>query len=197
MNRIAIAGAGAAVVAAAAIAYVLAAPSSPPSPATSKPEAEAHIYGPDRSIIGRATFMTIPTGVLIHLAAAKLPPGVHAVHIHAAANCKAENGFAAAGPHWNPTSRAHGKFAPDGPHAGDLDNITVAGDGTVSADLFLQGATLQPGPMSMMEGDGTAIVIHAGADDYKTQPAGNSGERIACGIVGWIPINMQPIEKPN
>jgi Cu-Zn family superoxide dismutase len=100
-----------------------------------------------------------------------LPPGRHAIHFHESAKCEPP-AFESAGPHFNPEARKHGLFNPDGPHAGDVNNFTVRKDGKARATLVAARMTL----------DGAAaLVIHAQADDLKTDPAGNSGDRIACG----------------
>jgi Cu-Zn family superoxide dismutase len=105
-----------------------------------------------------------------------LSPGGHGIHIHAVGRCDAP-GFETAGPHWNPTARMHGMNNPQGKHAGDFKNLVVGkdGKGSLSADV--------PGDFAaLMDQDGAAVVIHATADDYKTDPSGNSGGRIACGV---------------
>lgn len=110
-----------------------------------------------------------------------LPPGTHGIHIHTVGRCDAP-GFETAGPHWNPTARMHGMNNPQGKHAGDFKNLVVGkdGKGSLSADV--------PGDFAaLMDSDGAAIVIHAVADDYKTDPSGNSGTRIACGVFSPAP----------
>lgn len=109
-----------------------------------------------------------------------IPPGEHAIHLHAVGRC--EPPFESAGPHWNPTNAQHGTENPQGPHFGDMPNITVGQDSTVSVIVSTPGGTLR-GENALLDGDGAAVVIHAGADDYRTDPAGNAGERIACGVV--------------
>lgn len=111
-----------------------------------------------------------------------LPPGEHGIHLHTVGQCDAPN-FEGAGDHWNPTNRKHGKDTPGGPHFGDLPNITVGQDGSVSVQATTPGGTLR-GADAALDGDGSAVVVHARRDDYKTQPSGNSGDRIACGVVG-------------
>jgi Cu-Zn family superoxide dismutase len=102
-----------------------------------------------------------------------LPPGRHAIHFHQSAKCEPPS-FESAGPHYNPETKQHGLFNPEGPHAGDVNNFTVRKDGTVKTNLIAARMTLDAP---------TALVIHAQADDLKTDPAGNSGEKIACGVV--------------
>ena len=109
-----------------------------------------------------------------------LPPGTHGIHLHAAGRC--EPPFESAGAHWNPTDRRHGTQNPAGPHLGDMPNVVVASDGSATVNVMTAGGTLG-GDDALMDGDGASVVIHAGADDYRTDPSGNSGARIACGVV--------------
>ncbi len=110
-----------------------------------------------------------------------LPPGVHGMHIHAVGRCDSPD-FASAGPHWSPTPKQHGSTNQAGPHFGDLMNITVGADSSVLVMMSTPAGTLR-GENPLFDADGAAIVIHATADDYKTDPSGNSGARIACGVV--------------
>jgi len=110
-----------------------------------------------------------------------LPPGEHALHIHAVAKC--EPPFASAGPHFNPQNKKHGLENAEGPHAGDMPNFKVAADGTAKGSLTNKNVTMGAEPNSVLNATGTAIVIHAAADDLKTDPSGNAGDRIACGVV--------------
>jgi Cu-Zn family superoxide dismutase len=121
-------------------------------------------------------------GVLLKLHLTKVPPGIHGLHIHTTGRCDAPT-FASAGGHFNPTNRRHGFLNPNGAHAGDLPNIEVPSNLQYSADYFVPEVTLQPGPRSLMDADGSAVVIHAGRDDYETDPAGDSGDRLACGPI--------------
>ena len=110
-----------------------------------------------------------------------LPPGTHGIHFHMTGSC--EPPFESAGGHWNPTSKQHGVDNPNGPHAGDLRNIEVGADSTANVQTSAPGGTLR-GDTGLMDADGAAIIVHAAADDNKTDPSGNSGARIACGRVG-------------
>jgi Cu-Zn family superoxide dismutase len=132
--------------------------------------------------IGTAKIVAAKQGVKIEVHVSQLPPGIHGIHIHNIGACEAPD-FTSAGPHLNPSTKKHGKDNPEGPHAGDLLNIEVKEDGTAKATLLDTMATLGDGPNSIFHDGGTAIVIHAKEDDYKTDPAGNSGPRIACGII--------------
>jgi len=133
--------------------------------------------------IGKAILTEREGKVSIHVEAEKLPPGVHAIHIHENGSCEPPK-FTTAGAHFNPTSKEHGFNNPKGFHLGDLPNITVGADGKVAADLITAVVTLQPNkPNSIIKQDGTSLIIHAKADDYKTDPSGNSGDRIACGVI--------------
>jgi len=110
-------------------------------------------------------------------------PGQHGIHFHSVGKCDSSAAFASAGPHFNPTNRKHGLFNPDGPHVGDLEAITV--DDFRQAHFVVPDprVTLSPGPTSLLDADGTAVVLHALPDDQRTDPSGNSGARIACGVI--------------
>jgi Cu-Zn family superoxide dismutase len=110
-----------------------------------------------------------------------LPAGVHGTHLHTTGRCEAP-GFTTAGGHLNPAARQHGTRNPAGPHLGDLPNLTVAADGTGRMEATVAG-TLAPGQAPLFDADGTALVVHAGPDDMMTDPAGNSGARIACSVI--------------
>ena len=132
--------------------------------------------------IGTATVHPSGGGVGIDFVISQLPPGTHGIHIHSVGKCEGP-AFASAGAHFNPTSKKHGKDNPEGPHAGDLLNIEVGADGTGKASLSDPDVTLGDGPNSLFHEGGTALVIHEKADDYRTDPSGNSGARIACGVI--------------
>jgi Cu-Zn family superoxide dismutase len=144
--------------------------------------AQADIVNAQGQKIGTATIRPSGSGVHINVEVSKLPPGVHGVHIHMVGKCEGP-AFTTAGAHFNPTSKKHGKDNPEGPHAGDLLNIEVAADGTGKASLSDSNVALGGGPNSLFPESGTALVIHEKPDDYKTDPAGDSGARIACGVI--------------
>ena len=112
-----------------------------------------------------------------------LPPGSHGIHFHAVGQCDGAAAFASAGAHFNPGARKHGLDSPEGPHAGDLPIVVVAADGRATLDMSTDRVTLGEGPSSLFDADGSALVLHAAPDDQRTDPSGNSGARIACGVV--------------
>jgi Cu-Zn family superoxide dismutase len=144
--------------------------------------ARAVLADKDGKTVGEAHLEQTPHGVVIHLDIQALPPGTHAIHVHAVGKCDPPD-FASAGGHFNPAGHQHGIENPAGMHAGDLPNLEVPADGKLVVDVFAPGISLLPGHVSLFDADGYALVIHEKADDYKSDPAGNAGARIACGVV--------------
>ncbi|MBJ6361365.1 superoxide dismutase family protein [Paenibacillus sp. GCM10012307] len=133
--------------------------------------------------IGTAKLTQEGDKVHLHLEAEKLPPGKHGIHFHNVGKCDTPD-FKSAGEHFNPTGKQHGFNNPKGFHSGDLPNIEVKKDGEVNVDISSSHVTLLRGkPNSLLKEGGTAIIIHEKEDDYVTDPSGNSGNRIACGVV--------------
>jgi Cu-Zn family superoxide dismutase len=121
------------------------------------------------------------SGVALQLQLHDLTPGEHAIHFHQVPKCEAPD-FKSAGGHFNPESKKHGFDSPEGHHAGDIKNFTVGADGKAKAKLENADVTLKDGPHSLLS-NGAAVVVHAKGDDYKTDPSGNSGDRVACGVI--------------
>ena len=134
--------------------------------------------------VGTAKIKAVKDGVQISVKVTGLAAGDHGIHLHTVGKCEGP-AFTTAGGHFNPTSAHHGmnNAADPHPHLGDLPNLKVAADGKGSATILAKGVTLGDGANSLFHEGGTALVIHAKADDGKTDPAGNAGDRIACGTI--------------
>lgn len=144
----------------------------------------------DGSLAARAMVWPTQTGIEVRVQAAGLPAGHYGVHVHAVGRCDGP-AFESAGPHWDPTARRHGKLNPDGHHLGDLDNLDVDESGAGRLEFRIDRA-VPSGAQGMFDADNAAIVIHAAADDYRTDPSGNSGARIACGALIPAPAAAAP-----
>ena len=144
--------------------------------------ATAEIVGTDGTVIGKATFEQTPTGVLMSVDVTGLPPGGHGIHLHAVGSCTPD--FKAATGHINPEKAKHGLRNPDGPDNGDLPNLYAAADGSARAEFFTTRVTVAGGGMpALLDGDGSAVIIHENPDDHMAQPIGGSGGRIGCGVI--------------
>lgn len=157
----------------------------PDQPATLAPalaRAQAVLADSTGRRVGVATFVEREDGVSIGVSVTGLPPGSHGLHIHERGACEAPS-FESAGGHFNPGNDAHGSEAEGGPHAGDLPNLVVYEHGTGRTSAHLEEITLRDGENSIIEGDGTALIVHEKADDYITQPSGDAGGRLACGVI--------------
>jgi Cu-Zn family superoxide dismutase len=133
------------------------------------------LVNPSGASIGAVQAEQRPGGTYIRIAAQGLAPGEHGLHLHAVGRCDGP-AFQSAGTHWNPAGKQHGHLNPQGAHLGDLPNLTISSNGRGALNFLVGGA--------LADADGTSLVIHAKADDYKTDPSGNSGDRIACAVVG-------------
>ena len=146
------------------------------------PGASVDLKTPGGEMVGTATFTQESGGVHLQGKFLGLPPGQHGIHVHAVGKCDAPD-FMSAGGHFNPTSKQHGLNNPQGAHAGDMPNLTIGSDGTGTVDAMLKDVSLASGTGSLFGPDGTALVIHANPDDLKSDPAGNAGGRVACGVI--------------
>lgn len=154
-------------------------------PASAKPRAVAHLKLLDGKPAGTVTFAAVNRGVLMEFDLSGLPPGPHGVHLHVSGNCDAKTGFTSAGPilGLGPVIRKHGFLAEGGPLAGDLPNQFASADGHLHAATLISGFGLGNGKNSIFDRDGVAIIIDQRGDDYRSQPMGESGARIACGVI--------------
>jgi Cu-Zn family superoxide dismutase len=145
-------------------------------------DAKATLKNAEGKEVGSAALTQTPAGVLIRLSVSGLPAGERALHIHAVGKC--EPPFTSAGGHFNPEGKKHGMMAAEGHHAGDLPNLHIPASGELVVEVLNPAVTLEKGKANSLFGpEGTALVIHAGKDDYKTDPTGDAGGRIACGVV--------------
>ena len=164
-------------------------------PASAKPRAIAHVKLLDGKPAGTVTFAAVNRGILVEFDLSGLPPGPHGIHLHVSGNCDAKTGFTSAGPilGLGPVIRKHGLLAEGGPLAGDLPNQYASADGHLHAATLTNGFGLGNGKNSIFDRDGVAIIIDQRGDDYRSQPMGESGARIACGVI----IRTQgPLPRP-
>lgn len=151
-----------------------------PAPRT-PPTVTAELKDASGKNVGTAVATQVGKTINVRVNGMGLPPGPHGIHVHMVGECTAPD-FASAGAHWNPTERQHGRNNPAGRHKGDLPNIVAGQGGLGSINYIIEDASVSDGPNALMDADGASIVIHAAEDDYATDPSGNSGDRIACGV---------------
>jgi Cu-Zn family superoxide dismutase len=152
--------------------------------AASKARAVANLKTMGGETAGSIAFAATSHGVLIQYDLKGLSPGAHAIHIHTSGNCDPKVGFTSAGPDLSfDTTKMHGYFAKHGPHAGDLPNEFAGADGSLKAAVIWNGFSLGNGKKSLFDRDGASVIVNARGDDYVSQPSGNSGDRVACGVI--------------
>ena len=157
---------------------------SSPALAAKKAHAVARLSGRDGKPVGTVDFAAVTRGILITFDLHDLPPGPHAIHLHTSGNCDAKSAFTAAGPILTLIpGKQHGYLAEGGPEAGDLPNQFAGADGRLHASTLTSAFSLGNGKRSIFDRDGVAVIVDARGDDYRTQPLGNAGDRIACGVV--------------
>ncbi|HZQ40359.1 MAG TPA: superoxide dismutase family protein [Rhizomicrobium sp.] len=157
---------------------------SEPAMAARKAHAIARLVGRESKPVGMVDFATVTRGVLITFDLHDLPPGPHGIHLHTSGNCDAKSAFTAAGPILTLIpGKQHGFLAEGGPEAGDLPNQFAGADGRLHASTLTSAFSLGNGKRSIFDRDGVAVIVDARGDDYRTQPLGNAGDRIACGVV--------------
>jgi superoxide dismutase, Cu-Zn family len=133
-------------------------------------------------VVGHATFEPAEGGVTVTVTVTGVSAGLHGFHLHTIGKCEGP-AFESAGGHFNPGAKAHGLDSASGAHAGDLPNVMVGSDGKGTGSFLARGVSLDNGPTSLIREGGTSVVLHASADDMKTDPSGNSGARVACGVI--------------
>ncbi|MGC4250713.1 MAG: superoxide dismutase family protein [Sphingobium sp.] len=153
-----------------------------PASAAEAPVAHAKLLSGDGAPRGEARVTQAADGLHVFVRGEGLTPGLHAVHVHTTGMCTGPD-FTSAGGHWNPTGHQHGKDNPQGMHMGDMPNMLAGSDGSGEMEYVIRGGLISSGAMPLLDADGAAIVIHAQADDNKTDPAGNAGGRVACGVL--------------
>lgn len=146
-------------------------------------ELQATLRNASGAQVAEASARQVGDSIRIAITSNAMRPGSYGAHIHTTGRCDAPD-FTSAGPHWNPSGEQHGRSNPQGMHKGDLPNFMVDAGGRGTMEINITGVSLMGGAMPMADGDGAAIVIHERPDDYRTDPSGNSGARIACGVFG-------------
>lgn len=147
-----------------------------------RPDALADLKNAKGDVVGTAALWEDAGGVRFFADVQGISPGKHGIHLHAVGKCDPPD-FTTAGAHFNPEGKRHGLGNPEGPHAGDLPNLDVGANGAGQLHYLARRVTLGAGPASLFDADGTAVVIHAAPDDEVTDPTGNSGGRVACGVL--------------
>ena len=153
--------------------------------AVAEPAAAAQtiaLNGTDGRPVGTVTLSEDANGVTIKVDASAIPAGTHGVHLHEKGLCEGPK-FESAGAHWNPMSKQHGRDNPMGAHLGDLANFEIPETGTATTSFLVAGVAINGAANALADADGTSLVVHAKADDYKTDPSGNSGDRVACAVL--------------
>ncbi|MGP1283592.1 MAG: superoxide dismutase family protein [Parasphingopyxis sp.] len=163
-----------------ACAPVADAPVSPPPQAAEV--AEAVLRDASGAPRGEAMLTQLDQGIRLVLRVENMEPGVRAAHVHMTGRCDAPD-FTSAGGHWNPFGREHGRDNPAGQHMGDMPNLIVGQNGTGLLEVTITGGRIEGGDAALLDEDGAAVMIHAGPDDYRSDPTGNAGPRIACGVI--------------
>ena len=153
-----------------------------PAAAQDMATAAGNLINADGAEIGTATFKQTPAGVLITTDFTDLPEGIHGFHIHETGKCDASDGFKSAGGHYA-GGMEHGFLVEGGPHPGDMPNVHVGSDGTLQIEVMNTMVSVEGGDNPLMDDDGSALMIHSGADDYQSQPSGDAGSRIACAVI--------------
>lgn len=143
--------------------------------------ARAQLVGADQAEYGEVIVAQGDNGLLVNIKAQGMSPGPHGVHIHETGKCEGPD-FKSAGGHWNPAGKQHGFDNPQGAHAGDFFNLDIGADGTGSLEAMISGGKLSDGEIALLDEDGAAVIVHEGPDDLKTDPSGDSGGRLACGV---------------
>lgn len=151
--------------------------------AAGAPMVHADVIGLDGKKLGMVMLQETPAGVLVSAEVKGIPAGEHGFHFHQKGLCETKTKFDSSAGHFTGGDHQHGYMVATGPHGGDMPNQTVGADGMLRTQVLNTGVTLSAGPKSLLDADGSALVIHAGVDDYTSQPSGNAGGRIACAVI--------------